>query len=139
MVTVGDHDAQYLLDHLDRLLGKPIELCATTLDLVVDRASGRRMVQLRLRRAEAAPSVIEVTLDGSTFDSVPMRVAMDHHLLLNALRFGHRHIHLQSATGPVFCRDRGNNFVWALMHDSLTTGQVSKMQTVSTSHSLIAA
>ncbi len=145
VVTISDEDAQFLLKNLDRLLGKPVELNAATLDLGCDRVTGKRLVQLRSRKSEplwadpANTQIVEVTLDGSTFDSVPMRVAMDHHMLLNAIRFGHRQIHLQSPSSPVFCSDKGRKFVWALMHESLTLGNVPNMESISTSRSLAVA
>lgn len=143
-VRISDHDAQYLLRHLDRLVGKSDELNPVTLDLNRDRVLGKPQVQLRFRsvRPELETSdwpTIELSLDSSTSESVAMRVAFDHHFLLTALRFGFREIHLPASNHPAFCVGRNQRFVWTCVHEGLCIGPTPMMQAVSTSQALIAA
>ena len=138
VVTISDADASFLLKSLPHLVGKCEELQPMTLDLSIDRNLGKQLVKLRFRRIDSSRSdqssapVIDVTLDESTFTPHSMQLAMDHHYLLTALRFGHRKIHLRSPTDPVFCHGVIGDFVWAPMHDSLTIGPTSKMVCFST-------
>jgi hypothetical protein len=68
-----------------------------------------------------------------------MQLAIDHHFLLNALRFGFRELHLQSSNSPIFCTSRNQRYTWAAMHESLTIGVTPTMKVISTEKSLVAA
>jgi len=98
-LIVSEDDAQYLLKHLKPLLGTSTEINPVTLDLVHDRLQGTRLAQLRFRRQEhvrmeSNSPTIEITLDSSSVGPKPVRVAIDAHYLLNALKIGFRKIHL---------------------------------------------
>ena len=143
-LIVSDEDAQYLLKHLKPLLGTSPEINPVTLDLVHDRLQGKQFAQLRFRRQELgqiecnAPP-IEITLDSSRVGPIPVRVAIDAHYLLNALRIGFRKIYLQSAGFPIFCIDGRSKFVWTAMHESLTICPTPGMTVISSSRSMVAA
>lgn len=147
-LTVSEQDALYLLKHLRELLGTSKESNPVTLDLVHDRVQGKQIAQLRFRRhelgrIESNAPLIEITLDSSRVGPIPipipMRVAIDSHYLLNALKIGFRKIHLQSAGFPIFCMDGRSKFVWTALHESLTICPTPGMTTISTSRSVVAA
>ena len=144
LVRISDHDADYLMRFLDRLVGKSNELNPVTLDLNRNRILGKPQVQLRFRNMDLhidpcdAP-ILELTLDQSSYDSTPMQLAFDHHFLLNALRFGFREFHLQANNYPVFCTSRNQRYTWTSMHESLAIGPTPVMQSISTNESLAAA
>ncbi len=144
LVRISDLDAQYILRHLDKLVGKSSELNPVTLDLSRNRVLGKPQVQLRFRsmNPNIEPSdapITELTLDQSNYDSTPMQLAIDHHFLLNALRFGFREFHLQSSNYPIFCTSRKQRYTWAAMHECLTIGVTPSMKVISTENSLVAA
>ncbi len=144
LVRISDLDAQYMLRHLDKLVGKSFELNPVTLDLSRNRVLSKPQVQLRFRsmNPNIEPSdlpITELTLDQSSYDSTPMQLAIDHHFLLNALRFGFRELHLQSSSHPIFCCSRNQRYTWTTMHESLTIGPTPVMKVISTEKMLVAA
>jgi DNA polymerase III sliding clamp (beta) subunit (PCNA family) len=144
LVRISDLDAQYMLRHLDKLVGKSFDLNPVTLDLSRNRVLSKPQVQLRFRgmNPNIEPSnlpITELTLDQSSYDSTPMQLAIDHHFLLNALRFGFREFHLQSISNPIFCCSRNQSYTWTTMHESLTIGPTPVMKVISTEKTLVAA
>lgn len=144
VIHIADSDAGYLLKRLPWLMGKSQEITPLTIDLSLDRQLGKRQVQLRFRREFAAIQAdfpgqhIELTLKASSYVSQPMRVVTTAEHLLNALRFGHRQIHLPGPGLPVFCHDATNHYVFTAMHDSLALGPSPRMQAISTAYALAA-
>ena len=144
LVRINDSDADYLLRHLDKLVGKSNELNPVTLDLSRNRVLGKSQVQLRFRSMDLTiePSeapITELTLDQSSYDSTPMQLAFNHHFLLNALHFGFRELNLQSGNSPIFCTSRNQRYTWTAMHECLTVGARPAMKVISTEKSLVAA
>jgi len=143
-IQIDDHDAGFLLENLDRLVGKSAEIVPLTIDLSRNLVLGRPEVHLRFRRHDAtmelsdAP-VIEVHLERSSFQPGPMRTAIDHHFLLNAMRLGFRRFHLQQNGFPIFCIHRQSRYTCAPLHESLTIGATPRMQSFSSVTSYAAA
>ena len=86
-----------------------------------------------------ATELVELCLEGSHYDLLPMQIAVDYRHLLAAMKIGFRQIHLGTPTSPVWCDDGVRHYVCSVMHVSQVQHATPQAVAISTRRELIAA
>ena len=86
-----------------------------------------------------ATELVELCLEDSHYDFLPMQISVDYRHLLALLSIGFRQIHLGTPTSPVWCDDGTRRYVCSAMHTSQVQQTSLHAAVLSTRHSLVAA
>ncbi len=82
---------------------------------------------------------VELCLENSHYDLLPMQISMDYRHLLAALSIGFRQIQLGTPTSPVWCDAGVRRYVCSVMHVSQVQDTSPHAVSISTRRDLVAA